>query len=156
MTEAETSRRELVQSALMGAVLIGPFGLLAGCRDDGAGATGLTVVPGKATSFGAAATAAGKAEIDYWRAAIGSMFKVTGLEGPMFATLASVTPLAIRGKRPESLRVQPMVATFALDRGYKPVGDRLYSLVRGQESETRLFLQRAGTVEAPTLIAQFN
>jgi hypothetical protein len=156
VTEGETSRRELIKSALVSATLIGPFGLLAGCKEDGATGSGLTVVAGKPASFGAAAIAAGKAEIDYWRAAVGQMFKVTGPEGPMYATLAAVSALVVQGDRPKGLRAQPMVATFTLDRGYKPVGDALYSLVKGQESETPLFLQRAGTVDAPTLIAQFN
>lgn len=157
MTEGETSRRALIKTALAGATLIGPLGLLAACKDDTAPGNALTVIPDKAgASFAATAAAKGAAEIEYWRAAIGATFKVSGSEGPMYGVLTSVTALAVTGERPAALRAQPMVATFTFDRGYKPVGDDLYTLARGSEASTMLYLQRGGTVEAPTLIAQFN
>lgn len=157
MTEVETSRRALIKSAVAGAALCGPLALLAGCSGDAAPGNLLSVVPAKpATSFGATAIAAGSAEVDYWKTAVGQTFKITGPEGPMYAILSAVTPLPIEGDRPSDLRPQPMAATFTLDRGYRPIGDVLYAMVQGREAETQLFLQRGGTVEAPTLTAQFN
>lgn len=157
MTEVETSRRALIKTAVVGVAAFGPLGLLGGCKDDLGSASGLSVVPEqKAASFAAAATSSGKSEADYWSAAVGQSFKITGPEGPMYAILTAVEALTVEGARPSSLRAQPLVATFSFDRGYKPVGETLYALVKGRESETQLFLQRAGTAEVPTLVAQFN
>lgn len=157
MAEVETSRRGLIKTAVVGVAALGPLGLLGGCKDDLGSASTLSVVPEQKTaSFAAAATSSGKSEAEYWSAAVGQSFKITGPEGPMYAVLTAVEALAVEGVRPSNLRVQPMVATFTFDRGYSPVGDTLYALVRGRESETQLFLQRGGTVEAPTLDAQFN
>lgn len=157
MTEVETSRRALIKSAVSGMAAFGSLGLLGGCKDDIGAASGLSVVPEqKSASFAASATSSGKSEAEYWSAAVGQTFKITGPEGPMYAVLKAVETLAVEAGRPASLRAQPMTATFSVDRGDKPVGDRLYALVKGRESETQLFLQRAGTVEAPSLVAQFN
>lgn len=157
MTEVETSRRALIKSAVAGVAALGPLGLLAGCRDDIAAANTVSVVPEtKSASFAATAAASAQSEASYWAAAIGQTFKITGAEGPMYAILSAVTPIAVVGDRPTDLRPLPMTATFEFDRGNKPIGEALYALVQGRESETQLFMQRGGTAEVPTLVALFN
>jgi len=153
-----TSRRDVVKSIVVGAAALGPIGLLGGCSDDlGVSNTALNVVPRLASaSFVNQASTATIGELDYWAAAIGQIFRITGPEGPMTATLTAVTPLIIMGERPDELRAQPMTATFALARGTQPVGDQIYGLVQGRERDSELFLQRGGTVDAPTLTALFN
>jgi len=156
--DGETSRRALIKSAVACGAALGPLGLLGGCSSDLGNASSLSVVPeAKGVSFAAAATASStKSEAEYWSAAIGQTFKITGPEGPMYGVLTSVTALAIEGERPADLRAQPMTAVFTFDRRDKPLGELVYALVKGNESESSLYLQRGGTADAPTLVAQFN
>lgn len=158
MIERVTSRRALIKSAVACGTALGPLGLLGGCSNDLGAASALSVVPeAKAVSFAAAATAStAKSEAEYWFGAIGQTFKITGPEGPMYGVLTSVVALAIEGERPAALRPQPMTAVFSFDRRDNPLGELTYALVKGNESESSLYLQRAGTAEAPTLVAQFN
>ncbi|MBA3878469.1 MAG: hypothetical protein C0500_01995 [Sphingobium sp.] len=158
MMQGETSRRALIKSAVACGAALGPLGLLGGCSNDLGSASALSVVPeAKGVSFAAAATASkAQTEAEYWSAAVGQTFKITGPEGPMYGTLTSVVALAIEGERPADLRPQPMTAVFTFDRRDNPLGELVYALVKGNESESSLYLQRGGTVEAPTLVAQFN
>lgn len=156
MMQGETSRRALIKSAVACGAALGPLGLLGGCSNDLGSASALSVVPeAKGVSFAATASSA-KSEAEYWSAAVGQTFKITGPEGPMYGVLTSVTALAIAGERPSNLRAQPMTAVFSFDRRDNPLGELVYALVKGNESESSLYLQRAGTAEAPTLVAQFN
>ena len=156
MMQGETSRRALIKSAVACGAALGPLGLLGGCSNDLGSASALSVVPeAKGVSFAATASSA-KSEAEYWSAAVGQTFKITGPEGPMYGVLTAVTALAIAGERPSNLRAQPMTAVFTFDRRDNPLGELVYALVKGNESESSLYLQRAGTAEAPTLVAQFN
>lgn len=157
VAEDQTSRRDVVKSLVAGAAALGPLAVLGACSENLGSSTALSVVPRLASaSFVTQAATATLGELDYWSSAIGQTFRITGPEGPMTATLSAVTPLAIVGERPDELRAQPMIATFALARSERPLGDRIYALVQGRERESELFLQRGGTADAPTLSALFN
>ena len=139
MVKTQATRRSFIGSATAGAALLGPLAVLAGCSGGGSTAS---AGAGLLSLFGAEPISSAKTETQIWQDAVGEPFRIGGATGPLYASLASVTPQPSFGPRPDDLRQQSLVLSFVLDRGYDTTGDAIYFLDRTMGTEPRLFMQR--------------
>jgi hypothetical protein len=152
MPTSQATRRSFMSSAVAGAALAGPLALLGGCGS-GSGSTSGTGLLGVLTSQTSASTTS---EADVWKGAIGQAFRIGTTTGPVYASLTSVTPQAA-GDRPDGLRQEPLLLSFALDAGYDVGAEGTYFLDRTMANQSQLFMQRGTTASgAPELIALLN
>ncbi len=153
MPKTEATRRSFIGSATAGAALLGPLAVLAGCSGNGSAPSAGS---GLLSLLGAAPISSAKTEAQIWQDAIGESFRIGGATGPIYASLASVTPQPSFSTRPDDLRQQSLVLSFVLDRGYDTTGDAIYFLDRTMGTEPRLFMQRGtdanGRVELVALL----
>ncbi|UVO54896.1 hypothetical protein [Sphingomonas sp. SUN039] len=153
MPETVPTRRSFIGSAAAGAALLGPVALLGGCGTGG-GSSSLTSVVDKLLGQASLST---KTESDVWESAIGQSFRFGGENGPVYASLTSVTAQPLFGDRPDDLRQKPLMLSFTLDAGYDTLGDEVYYLDRTMANESKLFMQRGTTANGrPELLALLN
>lgn len=152
MPESHASRRSFISTAVAGVAVAGPIALLGGCGS-GTGTTSGTGLLGMLTGQSSASTAT---EADVWKNAIGQSFRIGTKTGPVFASLTSVTAQAA-GDRPDGLRQQPLLLSFALDAGYDVAGDETLFLDRTMANQSQLFMQRGTTANGGAeLVALLN
>jgi len=136
MAQTEASRRSFISSAAAGVVIAGPLALLGGCGSGSASGTSTGLLD-MLTSQSSASTAS---EADVWNSAIGQSFRIGTDNGPVYASLTSVTAQP-SGARPADLRQAPLLLSFTLDAGYEIAGEGLFFLDRTMASSSQLFMQ---------------
>jgi hypothetical protein len=99
---------------------------------------GVTVVPGGRATM-AAATAPVVPEL---ARLVGQAVRIGGEGGLATATIAAITPLPTRGRRPAGVRAVPYRMTLLAPRAGAPEGDKTYALGAPIDGMDRLHLVR--------------